>query len=73
MKIYFSSIYLSIICNLTNDNFRKVFFLPIKNDYAADMSKIIDVTNYSVVEDQVDEKSDVNELPEGQVFEGKLV
>ena len=37
------------------------------------MSKIIDVTNYSVVEDQVDEKSDVNELPEGQVFEGKLV
>lgn len=45
----------------------------IKTDFAPDMSDIIDVTDYSVVEDQVEEKTDDNELAEGQVFEGKLV
>ena len=45
----------------------------IKNDFAADMSDIIDVTDYSVVEDQVEEKSEDNELPAGQVFKDKLV
>jgi len=45
----------------------------IKNDFAADMSDIIDVTDYSVVEDQVEVKSDENESSTGQVFEDKLV
>lgn len=37
------------------------------------MSYIIDVTDYSVVEDQVEDTTGENELAKGQVFEDKLV
>lgn len=38
----------------------------IKNEIAADMSDIIDVTDYIVVEEQAEEKSDDNELAPGK-------
>lgn len=45
----------------------------IKNELAADMSDIIDVTDYSVVEEHDEPKAAEKELAPGQVFEDKLV
>lgn len=45
----------------------------IKNEIAADMSEIIDVTDYSVVEEHAEQNSSDDELMAGQVFEDKLV
>lgn len=45
----------------------------IKNEIAADMSDIIDVTDYTVVDNQTEEKTEENDMVPGQVFEDKLV
>ncbi|GGA31334.1 recombinase RecT [Psychrobacillus lasiicapitis] len=44
----------------------------IKNEISADMSEIIDVTDYSVIEEQEEQKKEDGKMP-GQVFEDKLV
>lgn len=45
----------------------------IKNEIAADMSEIIDITDFSVVDEQVEQKPSDEDLAPGQVFEDKLV
>jgi recombination protein RecT len=45
----------------------------IKNELAADMSDIIDVTDYSVVDEHTEQEPRENDMAPGQVFEDKLV